>query len=418
METPPPSATPLAPDTTAFSGPDSPTTAPTRVIVTMALAQFGLFLALLAPVMVSLALKAQSVFPAEQAAPATGTILSIAALVAMIGNPVFGRLSDLTMSRFGRRRPWMAGGAAVFVLAMVLMALAGDFTTLLLGWCLAQLAGNAVLAPLLATIADQVPERQLAGVSANVGIMQNLGILAAAYVANFFVNDLLMLFLIPSLFAAALILLFCFILPDRALTERPETNGWMALLMTFWVNPVKHPDFAWAWISRFLLTLGMFLFITFQFFFLQDHLRLGTGDAVAALALGLLIYTAALTVTAKIGGWLSDRLGRRKAFVFVSTAVFAIGLGLLVFAAGTEMFYVAQLVMGAGAGVYYAVDMALVIDVLPNPEDSAKDLGVFNIANALPQSLAGGLGAVILGTSGGTTRSCSSSPQRLDWPEP
>ena len=39
--------------------------------------------------------------------------------------------------------------------------------------------------------------------------------------------------------------------------------------------------------------------------------------------------------------------------------------------------------------------------MLPHPEDNAKDLGVFNIANAAPQSLASFLGAALLGVGGG-----------------
>jgi hypothetical protein len=41
------------------------------------------------------------------------------------------------------------------------------------------------------------------------------------------------------------------------------------------------------------------------------------------------------------------------------------------------------------------------IAALPHPEDSAKDLGVFNIANAMPQTLAPLLGAVLLGVGVG-----------------
>ena len=36
--------------------------------------------------------------------------------------------------------------------------------------------------------------------------------------------------------------------------------------------------------------------------------------------------------------------------------------------------------------MYAAVDLALVVDVLPDKRNAAKDLGVFNIAGALPFS--------------------------------
>jgi MFS family permease len=51
-------------------------------------------------------------------------------------------------------------------------------------------------------------------------------------------------------------------------------------------------------------------------------------------------------------------------------------------------FFVLEAFLGIAYGVYVGVDLALVVDVLPNPDDSGKDLGVFNIANALPQTLA------------------------------
>jgi MFS family permease len=65
------------------------------------------------------------------------------------------------------------------------------------------------------------------------------------------------------------------------------------------------------------------------------------------------------------------------------------GVALFVAAAsGFNGFLVGMAISGLGFGVYVAVDLGLVADVLPNKEDSAKDLGVFNIVSAGPQSLA------------------------------
>jgi hypothetical protein len=55
-----------------------------------------------------------------------------------------------------------------------------------------------------------------------------------------------------------------------------------------------------------------------------------------------------------------------------------------------------------GFGLYFAVDLALVADVLPNPDDSAKDLGVFNYAGALPFALAPAVAPSILSLGGGS----------------
>jgi MFS family permease len=55
-----------------------------------------------------------------------------------------------------------------------------------------------------------------------------------------------------------------------------------------------------------------------------------------------------------------------------------------------------EALMGVGYGIYVGVDLALVVDVLPNPDDSGKDLGVFSRANALPQTVAPVFGATLL----------------------
>lgn len=387
----------------------APPTPPARVsplvTTTMALAQFGLFVGLLAPVTVSLALKTQTIVPGDQAAAVNGNVLAVAALVALVANPVAGRLSDLTMSRFGRRRPWMLAGAIVFVAAMLIVAFAGSVGVLLAGWCLAQLAGNFVLAPLMATIADQVPGPQRGSVSANVGIMQNVGVLAAAFLASWFVDDMVALFLVPGVLMLVLVALYCVVLPDRPVTARPELGGWTDLLRTFWVDPRRHPDFAWAWLARFLVVLGFFLFINFRLFYLQHQISLSPADAASTLALGALVFTAVLVVTAKVGGWLSDRFARRKLFVIWSTVLLAVSSVLLGFVTTVPGFLWVEALIGFAFGVYTAVDTALVVDVLPDPDDAAKDLGVMNIANALPQSLAGAIGGLLLviGTGGSAT---------------
>lgn len=372
------------------------------VVVLMAIAQFGIFLALLAPVTVSLALKVQTLVPQDQAAATLGIVLTVAAIVALVANPIIGRLSDRTTSRWGRRRPWMVAGCAVLLIGMTMVGLAGSIPTVLVGWMISQLGGNMILAPLLTTIADQVPQFQRGTVAANVGIMQNVGILAAAYVSSWFVGNMLLLFLVPAGVAVITALAYCVVLPDRQVRVHPDPGGWKTLATTFWVSPRQYPDFAWVWLSRFLIILVSFLFITFRVFFLQDQVGLTTEDAVQVFTTGVLIYTIALVIFAKLGGWLSDRLQRRKIFVITATVVFALGTYLLVHVTTVPAFYMVEALMGAAYGMYWAVDMALVVDVLPHPDDSAKDLGVMNIANALPQSLAGAIGGLLLslGTEG------------------
>ncbi|WP_222844638.1 MFS transporter [Saccharomonospora sp. CUA-673] len=176
-------------------------------------------------------------------------------------------------------------------------------------------------------------------------------------------------------------------------------------LKTFWVSPRQHPDFAWAWLSRFLLTLASYMFTTFRLLYLQHELSLTAAEATEVMATGVLIYTIAVMVGAQSAGWLSDKLRRRKAFIALSTLVFGIGMLMLICSSSVGDFYLAEAVLGLGFGVYMGVDLALVIDVLPDPENASKDLGVFNIAMSGPQVIAPAIGAVLVNTAGGNNYS-------------
>ena len=168
------------------------------------------------------------------------------------------------------------------------------------------------------------------------------------------------------------------------------------LLRTYWVSPVKFPDFGWAFLSRFLVFMGVAYFLTYQFIFLTGALKLDETAALKALALSQLITTAVTIVCTLLSGWLSDKIGRRKPVVLA--AGLFVALGLLVIATATAMpqFLIGAAIYGIGQGVYFAVDMALVAAVLPSAEDSAKDLGVFNIASAFPQTVAPVIAPVFL----------------------
>jgi MFS family permease len=372
-----------------------------KLIVPFAFAQLALFIALLGPVTVSMAIKVTALVGPDRAPAAQGIILGIGAIAALLGNPIFGRLSDRTTGRWGRRRPWMVGGSIALALCLFVIATANNVPTLVVAWFVAQLAANACFAAYLATIADQIPPRQSATITSLGGVMQNVGILAAVFLASALTANLVALFMVPAVIGVIGMAIYALVLPDKRLLRRPPAPDLKVFLHTFWVSPRRYPDFAWAWISRFMLILGSFMFTTFRFFWMKDEIGLTDAQAAGTVATGVLIYTVVLVVIGQAAGFVSDRLGRRKFLVFLSTALFAVGLSMLTQVNSVGGFYVVEAILGAAFGIYMGVDLALVLAVLPHPEDSAKDLGVFNIANAMPQTLAPFIGAILLTVGAG-----------------
>jgi len=139
-------------------------------IAVYALAFMGTSLVLVAPLLVTLALKVNSLVWIDQAPNSLALVTGIGALLAMVGNPFFGKMSDRTTSQLGMRRLWMVIGLVGGSLGVLVVALAPNIAVVLVGWCIAQLMFNALLAALVAVLPDQVPAVQRGAVSGVLGI--------------------------------------------------------------------------------------------------------------------------------------------------------------------------------------------------------------------------------------------------------
>ena len=368
------------------------------------LGQLGIFIALMGPATVSIQIKASQLAssPAE-AASITAFAVAPGALAAVIFNALGGRISDRSTSRFGRRRPWLIIGALGMLVGLALIALAPGAALMAVGWFLAQAAGNLALAAYVASIADQLSPAQYGRASGLVGIAGNLAVMIATWLASVLTGNMIALFLVPGLIGMVLVLVFAFMLPEPVLRENRLPFNLRELVLTFWRNPVKFPDFGLAWGGRFTIILASFMFTTFRVLYMENHLGLDAGSATLAVATGVTIYTVTSMVASLLAGWLSDVLGRRKILVAASILIFGLATYLLLHADTVTAFYVVEAIMGLAYGTYIAVDLALVLEVLPDREQAGKDMGVFNIANALPQSLAPAFGGFLLANLGGGT---------------
>ncbi|MFF4409548.1 MFS transporter [Streptomyces sp. NPDC001262] len=366
----------------------APTDAPVKLILALAAAQLGVCTAVFTPLVVTLALRVAQIVPEAERGTALGTVLSVGALLALIGNPLFGALSDRTTSRFGRRRPWLVGGALVAGAGLTVVALADSVPLLLVGWAIAQAGCNASLCMITACIPDLIPDHQRGRVSGLVGMMLSVSMVCGTFLAKVFNGNIAAAFVVPAFLGVAGACALALVMKDRP--ARPGSFAPYSVrefLRSFWVNPVQHPDYAWNFASRFLVFVGISCVTSYQVYFLMDRIGVAEGDVPGRMFLTTLVTVAGVVAGSLLGGSLSDGTGRRKPFVFASAFVIAVGLTGIATASSFGAFLAAVGVFGFGQGLYLAVDVALAAAVLPDPETSAKDMGVLNIANALPQSL-------------------------------
>jgi MFS family permease len=367
------------------------------------LAYMSTCLLFLAPLLVTLALKVNSLVGIGRAPDNLALVASAGALLSMVGNPFFGRMSDRTASPLGMRRPWMVTGLAGGSLGVLIVALAPSIPVVLAGWCIAQLFFNALLAAMVAVLPDQVPSVQRGQVAGILGVCLPIASVCGTFIVKLFTGHLLAMFLGPCAVGGFFVLLFAVTLNDRRLA-RADKPKWSLreFASTFYVNPAKNRDFSWAFASRFLFVLAYAFLTTYQAYYLLHKLGTAQADVPQQIFLGTLVQSAVLVAASLLGGKVSDRTGRRKVFVLTASVVYGLALFAVAVATSFSGFLVGLAIGGLGFGVYTAVDLALVVDVLPDRHNAAKDLGVFNIAGALPFTIAPAIAPAILAIGRGS----------------
>jgi MFS family permease len=360
-------------------------------------------LVFLAPALVTLALKVNSLVGIERAPDSLALVTGMGALVALFGNPFFGRMSDRTSSPLGMRRPWMVIGLLGGSLGILIVALAPNIPVVLVGWCIAQLFFNALLAAQVAVLPDQVPPAQRGLVSGVLGVCLPIASVTGTFVVQLFTGNQLAMFMVPCAIGGFFILLFAVTLKDRRLAKADKpTWSLREFLSTFYVNPRKSPDFAWAFASRLMFVLAYAFLTTYQAYYLLEKIGSAQADVPHQIFLGTLVQSVVLVAASLIGGKLSDRTGRRKIFVLTASMVYGVAMFVVAVASNFDGYLVGMAIGGLGFGMYVAVDLALVADVLPDKDNIAKDLGVFNIAGALPFAVAPAIAPAILAFGGGS----------------
>ncbi|MFE0459692.1 MFS transporter [Kitasatospora sp. NPDC058965] len=364
---------------------------------TLSLANLGVFLGFFTPIQILLPLQLERIDAAHKAV-LLSWVTGVGALIAMLANPLAGALSDRTTGRFGRRRPWILAGSVLGALGLLLTSVQHTAVGIAVGWAVAQLGLNVMLAGTTAPVADQVPVAQRAVVSGWTGISQSLGLVVGAVLVTTVVTGVLSGYALTAGATVALGLPFVLGFREPVLRTR-AVFSLRAVLKGYWVSPRRHPDFGWAWVTRFLINLGNAIGTLYLLYYLTDAVHYRSPDQGVLILTA--VYTLAALLTAIPAGLVSDRSGRRKGLVLLSCLVMAAAAVVLAGVHTWPATVLAAVVLGAGYGVYLAVDQALVTQVLPAAADRAKDLGVINIANSGPQVLAPALAAPVIAYAGG-----------------
>lgn len=361
-----------------------------------ALANIGAFASFLPLIQILLPLKARELAP-RSAEELLATVAATGAVVAGIANFAAGWLSDRTRSAFGRRRPWIIGGALGVMGSYGLIWRANTATELLLAFVAFQIAFNAMFAPLLALIPDRVPVASRGWASALVALGLPAGTALGALVTG------MLLTRGADRYAALAAIVFISIVPFAlSLGHDPGCNAVEAGRVA-----AAAPDGRWSrnfvlgWFARACVTTAFSVTQLFLLFYVQSIARPGPAhQAERDIAMLGMIFGITTALAGLISGRASDLAGRRKPMVVGGALAVATGMLALATAQSWPFAIGAYVLFALGAGCHTATDFALMIGLLPSRDRAARDLGVLNLSNIAPQIVAPLLATTILRVPG------------------
>jgi MFS family permease len=343
-----------------------------------------------------------------------GVLTALGAMLSLVLQPTVGALSDRTQTRLGRRRPYILGGGVMLLAGLITLALAHDVLPFIAGLFLVVVANAISGAACQGLVPDRVPARQRGSASGYIGLMSILGTAGSLAVASVLLArgqgsghpSRAGIQLGASVYYAlgAGVLLAGMIVTLLSVHEEPgpcagaqTENGFTSAPRRSrpqWLAAWRHPNFAWVFLTRCFIMLGLVLFMTFvEYYFAQvahiaSFLQATALNTIMAL-LGALAATLAI-------GHLSDRMHRRVPLVCGATALMALAALTFVVAPGRLPLWPIGIVFGMGYGGFTSVNWALAIDALPSAEEAGKDLGVWNMATTLPIVFAPALGSLVI----------------------
>ncbi len=334
--------------------------------------------------------------PEAQKGSYLGLLFAGGAVMAMVISPLSGALSDRSTLRMGRRRPFVIAGVLLDCLALVGMRYAPTFAWYVATFLTIQLANNFAGGAFNGLIPDKIPPSQRGTTSGIMGFMMMMGTTAGLLLAGYFVGrgaTALVYWIVAGVMLGATALTVTNV-KEAPLAAAPAISV-PAFLRSFWIDPRRYPDFAWMFVTRGLVMAGFYTILSFLQFFVKDVFRLATAQAALVTSRLGAVTIASGSIMALVAGRASDRIGRKGIVSFSGLFLALTALGLLIQPPLSVLFGIA-LIFGIGYGAFTSVDWALAVDVLPSKDSGAKDLGIWAIANTLPQVLAPTLAGPIL----------------------
>lgn len=361
-------------------------------------------------IMGGLGVVVQKQIPALVPAPWDGPAIALQSVVTMLMaaaiQPTIGMLSDYTMSRWGRRKPYIAIGATLDVVFLIGVGMSNSYVTLVTFLVLVQFSSNFAQGPFQGYVPDLVPRRQVAFASALVGIMQTAGFVLGTIVITYGVttSD----YLLPLVFLGLIELgtaigTLLWVREGRRARDR-QGRSWRTIARSAWGTDIlSEKSFLNLVISRLMFLAGINMLLGFYILFMERSLLVGIEQQGFWIPVTAGIVALLTLISTIPSAKLSDRVGR-KPVIYVACLIGGAGMAVTAGAPSIEVFVLGVVAIGVASGTFLAVDWALMTDIIPKAS-SGRYMGISNIAVVAGGPLASVIGGLLLFVFGGEVRS-------------
>jgi MFS family permease len=350
------------------------------------LASFGASIAMMVPLSYGIAVRISELAPGHE--EVLGYITGTAQLIYLVISPMVGIWSDRMRSRFGRRTPFIFLGTGIGLAGLIVMGSAPNLLIVGAGWVLGMAGWSISGGAIQNLMADKLPEQQRGKVSALTGLMTQIAPVLGIGVAYAVSSNTLLVFVIPGVIGAVLLALFPLIKPegsskDLAVTS-PVTKK--SVIASYGFNVRKYPDFAWNWLGRFVFFMGLYFNTTFGTFFYAQRLNLPVREVAGVVATIGMLGVVAAAAGALLGGFLSDKLRRRRLFVMIAALLFVGGALAEATAWSLPQLIIGAVLMQTAIAVFATVDQAIIFAILPNRTETGRYMAVVAFAQKIPSA--------------------------------
>ncbi|WP_435527633.1 MFS transporter [Microbacterium aurantiacum] len=365
-------------------------------ILWLMLASFGGSMALMVPLSYGIAVRISELAPGHE--EALGFITGTAQAIYLVLSPLIGIWSDRTRSRFGRRTPFIFLGTVIGLVGLLIIGFAPTLLIVGAGWVVGMMGWSIAGSALQTVQADKLPEQQRGKVSALVALMTQIAPVLGIGVAYAVSSSTLLIFIVPGIIGAVLLVLFPLIKPEGSSKDLPRTGQVTvkSAITSYGFNIRKYPDFAWNWLGRFVFFIGLYFNTTFGTFFYAQRLDLPVREVAGIVATVGMIGVLAAAAGALVGGFLSDKLQRRRLFVMIASLLFVVGAVTEATAWSLPQIILGAVLMQLAIAVFATVDQAIVYAIIPERDQAGRYMAVTQFAQRIPSALAPLLAGVVI----------------------